>query len=403
MATLINRNGTYYAQYSDKNGKVHRKSTGVKVPEGSRNLKVAADKAMEVANLWEKTAQGGGLRNENVRHLLNATMKIASENSPGAKEWLEQYQPRGGEQNKLNARRAISLFIAFLGANEKLGITLAEIKKGICAKFLGEQLRDKGLASGTVSSYKNHLARAFRVAIEEEVLFNANPFSLLSMKDIKLEYAPERKGRDKTERRPFTMDEMKVILNDFPAPYNDLAAVSFYTCGQRIGDCIALTWEQVNFEKGTISFVTEKTGRHLELPLLPELRRRLEKRRQLSEALDFPYVFPELNREAKASKGAVSSRFTAYLDAFGIQRNVEHRYAHGKRRKVSDTSFHSIRHTAVSFLRTGGVAADVSRAVVGHESESVEREYFSLNLTQKRDAMSVLAKALEDAGSQPEK
>ncbi len=403
MATLINRNGIYYAKYTDKNGKVHRRSTEIRIPEGSRNQKIAADKAMEVANLWEKTAQGGGLRNENVRHLLNATMKIASENSPSAKEWLEQYQPRGSEQNKLNSRRAISLFVAFLEANEKPGITLAEIKKSICAKFLGEQLRDKGLASGTVSSYKNHLARAFRVAIEEEVLFNANPFSLLSMKDLKLEYAPERKGSDKTERRPFTMDEMKIILNKFPAPYNDLAAVSFYTCGQRIGDCISLQWSQIDFVKGTISFITEKTGRHLELPLLPELGRRLEKRHLLSQALESPYVFPELNREAKASKGAVSSRFTAYLDAFGIHRNVEHRYAHGKRRKVSDTSFHSIRHTAVSFLRTGGVAADVSRAVVGHESESVEREYFSLNLTQKRDAMSVLVQAMEGSSTTQEK
>ncbi len=40
-----------------------------------------------------------------------------------------------------------------------------------------------------------------------------------------------------------------------------------------------------------------------------------------------------------------------------------------------DTSFHSLRHTAVSLLKDGGVPDAVVQALVGHESAAMSHRY----------------------------
>ncbi len=403
MASLQIRNGIFYAQYSDKNFKLHRKSTRIRVPanftrkpgKNGRRIPTQAEKdAQSIAETWEKLAKGH-VSNDNAQALLIAAAKMKAESSPIAKDWLTRYQPRGGEQNHSNSRRSISLFIEFLEKNDIPNIRLADITKQHSKQFLGEQLRDNGLATGTVDSYRNHLSRAFKVAIEEEVLKGLNPFALVKMKDIRLEYIPERKGSDKLERRPFTADELKIILNDFPQPFRDLAAVSFFTGGQRIGDCIRLQWSQVDFKKGLVTFKTQKTGKLLVQPLTPSLRQRLEARQQRKASNASPYVFPDLMQQAERSKGIISTRFTALLYAYGIQHEETSFTNQGNKRKNRVLSFHCLRYSAVTALRVGGISADVSRAVVGHDSEAIERIYFNPDHENKRNALAVLEAILQ--------
>jgi integrase len=60
----------------------------------------------------------------------------------------------------------------------------------------------------------------------------------------------------------------------------------------------------------------------------------------------------------------------------------------GARRTVSDLSFHSLRHSAVSMLKTAGIAESVVMELVGHDSVEVLRHYTYTG----RDALKPLRK-----------
>ncbi len=403
MATIRIRDGFIYAQYSDSNCKTIRKSTGIRVPDGykpkfnkqgKRIYTKLESEALDIAKTWERVAKGQ-MEHEIAQAYLIAAAKVKPITSPLAVEWLSEYQPRGGAQNQKNVKHAIRLFLDFLAKNEKKDIRMADIKRQHCSQFLGEQLRDRGLASSTALGYRNHLARAFKVCIETFELQMLNPFAITKMADVRLEYVPERKGSDKTKRLPFTLEELSIIFNSFPETYSTLAKLSFFLGGQRIGDCIHMEWGQVDFKRGLITCRTQKTGRELVHPIVDTLRQCLMTRHQNCESLNSPYIFPELVELAKGSKGAISTRFTTLLIANGIDTQPQHLFANGKRRIVSVKSFHSLRHSAVTLMRAGGIPAELSRAVVGHDSEAIERVYFTPDIKHKANALSTLEKAVQ--------
>ena len=62
---------------------------------------------------------------------------------------------------------------------------------------------------------------------------------------------------------------------------------------------------------------------------------------------------------------------------------------------MSKKSFHSIRHTAVSGHRTdANLTPDDCRALVGHNSEKIERGYFHLSEEKERYALKRLEAAV---------
>ncbi len=304
MASLKLRGGKYYAQFYDKDGKQCRVSTGIDVtPKDGSKPAINRRRAQHAADIIERRAKGETSGADAAAALHALASMVADTPSLTVREYLERYEPSGGESNRNNARRAVRLFLDFLTARNMDSIALADVKPKTCAEFLGEMLQS--VASGTVGVYRNHLTAAFNRAAREELL-TRNAFALVRMDEVMTQYAPDMKGRDKTERDPFTPAEMQKILFEFPQPWCDLAAVSFFTGGQRIGDCCTLTWGQVDFESGLVHICTQKTAKKLAQPLDPELRRRLEAiRAQMADKTE-PHVFPTLARQFARSKGTVS-------------------------------------------------------------------------------------------------
>ncbi len=389
MASLKARNGKWYAQFYDSALKQCRVSTGLDVSPAPGKGTAAGNRkaAQKIADTLEAKAKGL-IPGEVAKAYLRAASMVDDSAALSVGDYLRSYRPSGKEQSQSNARRAIALFLDYLAAHNLDTTPLDKVKAGICADFLGSMLQE--VATGTVRNHKHQLSAAFNRAVADE-LIQSNPFSLLRMDSIVNQYAPELKGTDKTQRKPFTADEMRRLLFEFPQPWRDVVAVSFYTGGQRIGDCIKLTWQQVDFERGLIHFVTQKTGKAITHPLREELRRRLEARRAASTDATQEHVFPLLaSRHAKAPS-QLSTEFTALLAAHGILDEAAPAEMAGKRKRLSAKSFHSIRHTVVSMLRgSNEVSADVCRAVVGHDSEEIERAYFSAPAAAVSKAFDVL-------------
>jgi integrase len=77
--------------------------------------------------------------------------------------------------------------------------------------------------------------------------------------------------------------------------------------GQRLGDITLLTWQQVDIQRKTISFVTQKTGKRLCLSLAKPLHEFLE----TLPLSDDPkaYVFPKAAALAEKHTGTISTKF----------------------------------------------------------------------------------------------
>jgi integrase len=56
-------------------------------------------------------------------------------------------------------------------------------------------------------------------------------------------------------------------------------------------------------------------------------------------------------------------------------------------REVSEISFYSLRHSAVTLLKAAGVSDFFAREIAGHESAAVSRQYSHLSTADKRNAM----------------
>lgn len=67
---------------------------------------------------------------------------------------------------------------------------------------------------------------------------------------------------------------------------------------------------------------------------------------------------------------------------------------HSQRRTVGEISFHSLRHTATSLLKSAGVPEAVAMDIVGHESEAICRHYTHVDNKAKRSALNKLPKLL---------
>lgn len=69
-------------------------------------------------------------------------------------------------------------------------------------------------------------------------------------------------------------------------------------------------------------------------------------------------------------------------------------------KNVSRKSFHSIRHALVSAARSNSsLSADLVRAVVGHESEEVEQQYFTPDISEKGRMLEAMEEYISPAVS----
>lgn len=383
MASLKKRNNTWYAVWY-QNGRQIARTTNVQA-KGPKEKKLAQN----AADAMESLAKGNILVSSAVNSLRKVAESIGvSASMPSVKEYLEDYKPAGRESNQSNYKRAVSIFLNFLDVRAYKRLDLVTTQQ--CRDFLSEQL--KRVSYGTVKHYKAMLSVAFNDAVRDGII-ERNPMALAQL--YKLIPAGTQRA---TERLPFTIEEMRTIIKDFPYPWSQIALTSYLTGGQRLGDIATLKWESINFQKKVIHIRTSKTGKHITAPLMPMLEIVLKSLQKPNQE----YVFPSVAQQYARSKGSLSIQFTALLRTYGII-DYQKEQTKGDRRTVSSKSFHSIRHTVVSQMRCNpAISADLSREIVGHDSESIERNYFKAPTQAKLDAFDFLSKQIAPASETSE-
>lgn len=371
MASIKQRSNTWYAVWY-QDGKTIVKSTGVKCTS-AKNKRLAQNTAdaMEAAS---KECASLDKAIDAVR--ASAELTGIAGRMPSIREYMTSHMPKGNSSHKKNVRRAVGIFLDFLGASAIRRLDTLSVRQ--CKEFIEEQL--KRVSYGTVKNYKGYIAYALRDALDEHLLLR-NPMQ--SVRIASIEYEGDHRA---IKRLPFTREELNTIFTKFPSPWRELAMTSFLTGGQRMGDIALLKWESIDFLRNRIHFRTMKTGKEIIAPIIPELRDLLVKNKNDSE-----YVFPSMAQKYHRSPGGLSTNFSALLKTFGIIEDTPSATKF-ERRTISRKSFHSLRHSVVSMMRTDNrFTADLTREIVGHESEDIERGYYTADDESKRNALAFLA------------
>ena len=200
---------------------------------------------------------------------------------------------------------------------------------------------------------------------------------------------------DSHSRRELTMDELRRLLaaaKKSGAEWHKLILIGIYT-GLRLGDCCRLDWSQINLAQGIIQLVPRKTRRHhqrmVTIPIHPMLGRALMN----EDAVRTPLirfqgpVLPAISDAYAHANWKVSHKLKRIFKAACITTSIK---LEGRKHKTPEATFHSLRHTFVSFAANAGVPLHVVQSIVGHESTSMTRHYYHENLAALKSAVAAI-------------
>ncbi len=333
--------------------------------------------AQEICRAWHKAAlkaRNGKLSVDAAREVIAqgvsdvfTAANVESLESHSIKSWCETWLQakaiEAGESTHDRYKGIVERFTEFLGA--KSNRDLSTLQANDIARFRDREAKERARATANLN------LKVLRVCFGEAVqqgLLTINP--AVRVKLLK-------SGKEST-RRAFSLSEIKRILKACgdDVEWRGLVLFGLYL-GQRLGDLAKLTWRAVNLETGEIAFTTRKTARRIVLPLVQPLSDYLAS----LPASDNPnaYIFP---RAASAKRTAsLSNQFREILVEAGLAEPRSHRSTGKGRssaREMSELSFHSLRHSAVTLLKASGLSDVFAREIVGHESAAISRQYTHL-------------------------
>ena len=282
---------------------------------------------------------------------------------PTVRDFLTDFQGQASPKTEKNRRRAFKSFLAWMDehSDKKADIRLDMLTKADIMAYFKHELTL--VSVGTMGLHRTNLSAAFNKAVDDELLVRS-PMPRLNLVKLGKEVNPEL-GRDKIKRLPFTADELRLMVTQFPAPWCDMSLVSVMTGGQGMGDICMLRWKCINFAEDYLVFSTGKTGMDMKISMHALLRERLLVIRA-AQGEQEEYVFPHMARRYGRKDTSISTEFTTMLKTCGIVHlDIERTALQGKRKNVSPKSFLSFRLSFVEALRscngrTSGVDASHS-------------------------------------------
>lgn len=392
MSSLVKQKNRpfWYCRFRGADGTEHTRSTKTTSRKAARIIcaqweeaaqlgrrnKLTPDRARRVieegvAKLVEQC--GEALPNSTIRAFLHC--------------WLSEKKSAAAEGTYSRYEGIIRRFLEHLGA--RADESLASLSKRDVLEFR-DALAGR-VSRGTVNTYLKVLRVALGRAVREEILLK-NPAALVD----------KMTTGDRQSRRAFTLPELRKLMAGATQDWRTMIMLSLYSGGQRLGDVANLRWSNLDTVARELTLVTSKTGRTIILPLAGPLLSYLE----TLEAGDDPKapLCPALagqpeswlsNQfyELMASVGLVSSRSVHNAEREDYRGPKKGRHS---RRKLSEISFHSLRHTATTLLKNEGVSDAVARDIVGHDSVAVSRSYTHIDQETKRAALAKLPDLLAE-------
>ncbi len=343
-------------------------------------------KAQQIADKWEAATRGRVTARQTQKVIAELYRDITGQHLqfPMVREyfdsWVERKKPETSASTHIFYRAKAKRFLDWLGnrADQQLALITRDDILGFRAAEL------ERVAARSVGHAIKFLRMVFKTAKEDGKYHDENPASGVKV----------AKPRGGSRRRGFTIPEIRRVLEIANDEWRSLIFSGLYT-GQRLGDLARLTWQNVDLARDEIRFVSRKTGRTMIIPIAPPLRAEIEK----LPAGDDPHqpLHPRAFASVEKSGGVktLSRQFYDLLADAGLAQPKAHRRSESAPgrdgpRELSQISFHSLRHTATSLMKSAGVNASVVMDIIGHESEAISAHYTHIDEETKRKALASL-------------
>ncbi len=347
--------------------------------------------AQKVADAWESAAKKGWTVFHIRRVIGELAVEVTGEEvaAPTARVWFGDFVDGLSRRGKSvatvrNYRNAVNRFYAFLG--DRVDWSMERITPRMMNDFM---LELAGMfAVKTVKKEFGMVCAVFNAAVKLGVI-ERNPGMGVELPRDK------RADSGRVARRGFSLEELRRVLVRCDDEWRSMVLCSLYLGGQRLGDVAMLRWEAVDWKKGVVRLVTQKTGREMVVPMVPALVGVLRERQAVCGE-DAVFVHPSCAEVYERSgSGRLSAVFSGLLfDAGLIDRDPRlagKRYKKltpvrdGKRRVKNELSFHSLRYTVATMLHDAGVVPAMVQEIVGHSSAAVHAGYikFGAEATEK--------------------
>ncbi len=366
--------------------------TGVNKKQLQRSTKTTDKKtALKLANEFEDAYRQKRTATQVRKVILDAHEALSGHRleSVTVRDYMDRWTntckgtvaPRTHEKYETTARQ----FISYLGTradDDLMMVTRADI----------ESFRDQvasRLSAGSANLARKIICVAFGKAVKDGII-SVNPAE---------RHDKIKVGEDKGPRRTLSVEEITRLLGAADEEWKGIILFGLYT-GQRIGDIVRMTWQNVDLLAGTtgeIRFITQKTKRRMALPIHPVLRLYLENlpAGEDPKAPLFPKANAVIGRTKNGATGTLSNQFRDLLESVGMvevraQDNKKRGQGRNVRRVVSEVSFHCLRHTATTLLKSAGGQESVVKEIIGHSSDAVSRLYTHFNVDDLNRLVSLL-------------
>ena len=352
------------ACYTNRDGKQVKRST--KLTNRSKAQRVALEFEELERNAKEGTAttvQIQKVASELAEKVTGDTLKM-----PTVQEFLTEWL-----ESKRNAAagtierysHTVRLFLKFLNnANMRVaGVTGHHVEGFLKARL------NAGVAPKTAIVDLKTLRVAFNRAECLGIILK-NPFR-----------AVELPQEDSSERGLFTHEEVERLIIAAPTEdWRTLILLGYFT-GARQGDCVAMTWANVDPERKVIHYTQKKTGKAVVVPMHVDLFARIC---WMSEFTQEGPLCGGLSKKGSGGKDGLSAAFQRIATKAGIDQGV----GPGKgTRKFTKLTFHSLRHSFNSTLANAGVSQEVRCKLTGHSSWAMNDRYTKFNIPPLKSAI----------------
>lgn len=380
MASVAKREKSRYwtACYTSRDGRQLKRST--KTTDKSQAMEIA----LELERV-ERQAGAGELTTTQLRKVLNDVSEKVTGDSMLAPtveayldDWLKGVRARnaaGTLERYANTRR---LFLLSLGAKAKRPVTSVTPKD--VEDFLTSRL-NSGVAPKTAIIDLKTLNTAFKRAEAYGTILK-NPVS-----------AVRPPKSESSEREVFTPQEVQKLLKATPNLEWQTLILLGYLLGARLGDCVAMQWDNVHPVEGVIIYQQKKTGKKVIVPMHFHI---IEHLKYLSTFGTSGYLCPKLAIKGSGGKHGLSESFKRIVQKAGIDpMTVEGKGS----RKFTKRTFHSLRHSFNSALANAGVAEETRMKLTGHSSKAMNERYTHLQVATLKTAVNTLPLFGADAGA----
>ena len=346
MATLFNRNGSFYAQFEDagRTPKRRRLSLGTKDKRLARQLLQRADEAYRLGRFdpWVQTL--GAVEPERPAAPVSVSDAVAA--------YLADRADALRPTTRVDRESVLRRFGDAVGPAVPVARLTADDLKPFClADDVAEGTRRKRVAYVRIflkwCRAQGHVSTNVGATLR-------NPRKVDPARSV--------------HRKAVTPDELAAICDEAEKSRHAWKArmyrFAFYS-GLRVSEVARLGWQDVDLDARTIAIGEQKSGRTSVLPLS---RKAVAVLYEIADDADSGHVFVSPRqrkpaRNVRAFCANANKDFVAFAKAAGVGRPV---------------TFHGLRHGFASHLAENGASAWVVKEACRHSSVAVSQVYVTL-------------------------